>query len=270
MASPAIYTSGLNLAGTVFENGPATLQLDGTVYLSGAVQWLDTIDGDNANAGTTPERPVATLAQAVTNSAANGIIVVGAGSSETIAAAQVVNLDGLAIFGCGTGSSRPRYTMAAAGDSLLAVTGLGVWIEGFYFPASTAVPFARISLGGAGGMVRDCYFECGANDTDATLSISAATCTVKDCSYVVTASRPAMGVEVASAVAGTVIEGCTFDGGSYGWTDYALKVSAAATRIREIGNTFINRSDLGHSVTATTYQIFGNSTAGTSNVLLTA
>ena len=67
-----------------------------------------------------------------------------------------------------------------------------------------------------------------------------------------------------------MIKNCVFDGGSYGWSDYAFKVSAAATRVRAIGNTFSNQADYGHTVTATTYQIYGLTIGGTGNVLLTA
>lgn len=272
MASPSIYPSGLNLAGTVFANGPDTFQLDGRVYFSGAIQWLDTTGGgNNANAGNKPELPVATLAQAVTNSAANGIIVIGEGSSESLASAQTLNLAGLSIFGCGAGSTRPRYTCTGT-VSMWDVTAAGVWIEGFYFPASTAVPTNVVGFSAANGTVRNCYFEMGANDTNRSLRVhtGANSCNVKGCSFVVTASRPAVGLEVSAAVSDAVVEGCTFDGGSYGFSDYALKVSAAGTRIRALGNTFTNRADYGHAVTATTYQIFGIEVGGTGNVLLTA
>jgi hypothetical protein len=271
MASPNDFPSGLNLAGTVFANGRATLQLGGRVYLSGLVQWLDTIGGNNANPGNKPELPVQTLAQAVTNSAANGVIVIGAGSSEDLVASQALSLDNLSIFGCGTGSSRPRYRCTGA-VAMFNGAGTGGWIENIYFPASTAVPTCRVDLAGPYWMVKDCYFECGANDTTRALRIGAAGTgsRVDGCSFVVTASRPAIGLEIAGASTNQWIEGCTFDGGSYGFTDYALKVSAAATGVRQIGNTFINRADLGHTVTATTYQIYGNNVGGTGNVLLTA
>lgn len=271
MASPTIYPNGLNLAGTVFADGPATLQLSGATYLSGSVQWLDTIGGNNANAGTLPELPVATLAQAVTNSAANGVIIIGAGSAESLSGSQALSLANLSIFGCGTGSSRPRYTCTGA-VVMFNVSGNGTWIENIYFPASTAAATSRIDLGAPYCMVKDCYFECGANDTNRAVRIPAAGSGVRvdSCSFVVTASRPAIGLEISGASANMFVEGCTFDGGSYGWSDYAFKVSAAATGIRERGNTFINRSDLGHTVTATTYQIYGNNAGGTANVLLTA
>lgn len=271
MASPNIYPGGLNLAGTVFENGPATLQLDGAVYLSGAIQWVDTISGNNANAGTLPELPVATLAQAVTNSAANGVIVIGEGSAETLTGAQTLNLAGLSIFGCGTGSSRPRYTCGGA-ISMFDVTANGVLIENIYFPASTVAPTARVAITGTGSHITDCYFECGASDTNRALRLhtSSTNAQVRGCSFVVTASRPAIGLEISAAINDADVTDCVFDGGSYGWSDYALKVSAAATRVRISGGTYAHRSDIGFTVTATSYQLFGISMDGTSNVLLTA
>lgn len=272
MASPNDYPNGLNLAGTVFSDGPATLQLGGRVYLSGLIQWLDTIDGNDANAGSLPELPVRTLAQAVTNSAANGVIVIGAGSSELLSGAQTISLAGLSIFGCGTGSSRPRYTCTGAVD-MWNVTAAGVWIEGFYFPASTAASTARIEFTAANGTVRDCYFECGANDTSRSLQVGAnANSTyIKGCSFAVTALRPRSGIEVTSAVSDLTVEECTFDGGSYGWSGGSLLLtSGTVTRVRHLGNTFINRSDMLFAATADTYQIYGLDMGGTGNVLLTA
>lgn len=271
MASPVIFPSGLNLAGTVFANGPATLQLGGPVYFSGGVQWLDTINGNNANAGTLPELPVATFDQAVTNSAANGAIVIGQGSAESLAVAQTINLAGLSIFGCGIGSSRPRYTCTGA-VSMWDVTAAGVWIEGIYFPASQAAATNRVAFTSDSGVVKDCYFECGANDTNRALRLhtGADDMRVEGCSFVTTALRPAVGLEISAAVVDPRVFDCTFDGGSYGWTDYALKVSAAATRIVYSGLTLVNRSDIGHTVTGTTYKIFGPQTSGQINIHLTA
>ena len=115
MASPKTYPSGLALAGTVFENPPESLQGAGGTYFSGGIQWLDTINGNDANAGTLPELPVKTLAQAHTNSSNDGIIVIGEGSAETLTVSQSLFWGNLAIFGCGVGSSRPRYTCAEIG-----------------------------------------------------------------------------------------------------------------------------------------------------------
>lgn len=269
MASPNIYAGGLNLAGTVFANGPATLQLGGPVYFSGGIQWVDTISGSNAYAGTLPELPVATIAQAVTNSAANGAIIIGAGSSESLGASQAFALAGLSIFGCGTGSSRPRYTCTGT-VNMWNLSANGTWVEGFYFPASTAVATSRVLIGADNQTIRDCYFECGANDTSRALNVANNACAVNGCSFVTTALRPAIGLQVTNAVSNTLIEDCVFNGGSYGWSDYALKVSGAATQTTIRGGTFTNRSDIGFSITGTSYKIFAPEMDGTSNVLLTA
>ncbi len=270
MASPNIWPGGLNLAGTVFANGPETLQRGGPVYFSGGIQWVDTISGNNANAGTLPELPVATLAQAVTNSSNNGAIIIGAGSSESLTGSQAFALTGLSIFGCGTGSSRPRYTAAGA-INMWNLNAAGAWVEGFYFPASTSAPTSRIISAADNQTIKDCYFECGANDTNRALNMSGGlACRAVGCSFVVTASRPAIGLQVANAITDTVIEECVFDGGSYGWSDYALKVSGAALRTTILGGTFSNRSDIGITITGTSYKIFGIDMDGTGNVLLTA
>lgn len=269
MASPNTYPGGLNLAGTVFSDGPATLQLGGRVYLSGLVQWVDTISGSNANAGNKPELPVATLAQAITNSAANGVIVVGAGSAETLSGSQTLGANtGLSIFGCGTGSSRPRYTCSGA-VAMLNLQAAGAWVEGFYFPASTAAATSRITVGADQATIKDCYFECGASDTNRAVLVTGI-CRIEGCSFVVTASRPAIGIEVSVATSDVNVVDCVFDGGSYGWSDYSFKVSGAATRVRSFGNTFSNQSDYGHTITGTSYQAYGLEIGGTGNVQLTA
>ncbi len=270
MASPNIYPGGLNLSGTVFASPPSDLDVDGA-YLSGLVQFLDTVSGSNANSGAIPELPVATLAQAVTNSAANGLILIGEGSSESLSASQVVNLAGLYIAGCGTGSTRPRYTCTGTVD-MLSLTAAGIVIDNLYFPQSTAVATSRIAYTAANGEVRNCYFECGASDTNRALRVhtGANSTRVEACTFLATASRPAIGLEVSAAVTDTTLVDLTFDGGSYGWTDYALKVSAAGTRVRTRGVTLVRRSRLGHTVTATTYQLFAVTADGANPVFLTA
>jgi hypothetical protein len=273
MASPKIYPNGLNLAGTVFADGPATLQLGGGVYFSGPVQWVSSTTGNNANAGVLPEFPVASIAQAVTNFAAatDGVMIIGKNHAESLVGSQALNLAGLSIFGCGIGSSRPRFTCTGAVD-MFAVSGAGTWIEGLYFPASTAVPTDRIGLAAADCTVKDCYFECGAVDFNRALRVhtGANHATVDGCSFVTTADIPATGLEVSAAVTSPTVLDCTFDGGSYGWSSYALLISAAATRIRIINPVMTNRSDIGVSVTATSYQLFGTQVGGTGNVRLDA
>ena len=270
MASPSIYSGGFNLTGTVFDGGADLLRLSPS-YLSGTVQWVDTINGNNANSGLYPELPVQSLAQAVTNSSANGLIVIGSGSSETLGSSQSIALANLTIVGCGSGSTRPRYTCSGTVD-LLAVSAAGVIIRNIYFPQSTAASTSRINFTAAAGIVRDCYFECGASDNGRAVKVhtGANNATIRGCTFLSTASRPSIGLEVSAAVTDTFVESCTFDGGSYGWLDYALKVSAAATRLTFENLSFVRRSRLGITVTATTYRMFGVTADGSDLVNITA
>lgn len=270
MASPNTYAGGLNLTGTVFDGGPTAFEL-GPANLSGLVQFLDTISGNDASSGSIAELPVATLSQAVTNSAANGVIVIGAGSALSISSSQVINLAGLSVWGCGAGSTRPRLTCTGTVD-MLSLTAAGIRIRNLYFPQSTAAATSRIAFTSTNGEVRDCYFECGASDTNRAVRIhtGANSCRVFDSSFVVTASRPAIGLEISAAVTDTTLERLVFDGGSYGWSDYALKVSAAATRVCGEDISMLRRSRYGHTVTATSYQLFGVTEDGLNTVLLTA
>lgn len=269
MASPRIFSGGYNLAGTVFRNGPPLLQLAPS-YLSGTVQWLDTISGSNANSGLLPELPVATLAQAVTNSAANGLIIIGEGSAQSLVASQVINLAGLYVIGCGVGSLRPRFTCTGAVE-MLSATAAGIHFRNLYFPASTAAATSRISFTAASGGVRECYFECGASDTNRAVRIhtGASNTEVLDNSFVTTASRPAVGLEFTAATSDCRVERCIFDGGSFGWTDAAFKVTTAATRLNVEDVSLLRRSDYS-SVTASTYQLFGLSSDGTGSIDIAA
>jgi hypothetical protein len=271
MASPNVYSGGLNLTGTVFAGGPSLATL-GPVYLSGLVQWLDTINGNDSNAGSTPELPVKTILQAATNFAAapNGVIVIGQGSQESIAVSQTNLPAGVMVMGCGIGAQRPRYTCSGAVD-MFAVTAAGVRFRNLYFPASTAVSTSRISFAAVSGQVKDCYFECGASDTVRAVKIhtGANNTEVTGTSFVTTASRPAIGVEFSAAASDCRLKDCIFDGGSFGWSDYALKVTVAATRLDLENVSLVRRSDL-YTVTATTYQGFGVTSDGTNRMTWTA
>lgn len=264
MASPISWPAGL--AGTGFELATATND-----YFSGTVYWLDTVNGNNANAGIDRELPVATLAQAYTNASAGDVICIEAGSSQSLAGSQALAKAGLTIIGFGTGSNRPRYTANGA-IAMFNITAAGTRIYNLFFPASTAVPTSRISTTAAETEINGCYFECGASDTAAGVIVGAAAhnCRLINDTFAVTASRPAIAVSVTAAVTDLYIKDLVINGGSYGWTDQALKISGAATRILIDGLTLANRSDFSITTTGTTYQIFGVETSGSGRVILAA
>jgi hypothetical protein len=271
MASPNIYSGGLNLTGTVFENGPSLLQLM-PAYVSGAIQWVDTIGGNNSNAGTDPELPVATLAQALTNSATSGIVIIGEGSAETVSSQLNGFTAGMTVVGCGSGSTRPRYTAATSANDMFSASAAGVRFRNLYFPASTAAVTSRISITGINSSVRDCYFECGANDTSKTVLFSTGSSggRVEGCTFAVTASRPAIGLLLSATLTDITVSSTVFDGGSYGWTDYAFKTTGTVTRLFVESVNLRNRSDFGITVTGTTYQLYGLTNDGTSRAVITA
>jgi hypothetical protein len=271
MASPNVYSGGFNLTGTVFENGPALLQLS-PAYLSANVQWVDTINGSNANAGTTPELPVKGVAQAITNisSTPNQLIIIGEGSTETLSGSQAFSTAGTYIIGCGVGATRPRYTCSGS-VSLFAASAAGIRFRNIYFPASTAAATARINITAAGCTVRDCYFECGASDTGSGLILGSGSSnsTVRDTTFLATASRPATAITVSSASTDNRFESVVIDGGSFGWTAAAFNVTGAALRIGIEGVSMLRRSDYA-SITGCTYQLFGLTNDGTSRAVITA
>lgn len=265
MASPNSWPAGL--AGTGFELATATND-----YFSGAVYWLDTVNGNDGNAGTERELPVKTLLQAYTNASAGDTIVIEAGSYESIGTSQAFAKAGLTVLGLGQGANRPRYIAASTID-MFSVTAAGTRLYNLFFPASSAVATSRVKTAAAETEVNGCYFEHGVNDTatGVLVATSGNNCRLIGNTHAVTASRPAIGVSVTGAVTDLYCKDLVFDGGSYGWTDYAFKVSTAApTRMLVDGLTLTNRSDFGITITGTTYKIFGVNTSGSGRVVIAA
>lgn len=264
MASPNSWPNGL--AGTGFELATVTNN-----YFSGSVYWLDTVNGSNANTGLERELPKATLASVLATPVVSGdIVCIESGSAETLTT-QAFSVAGVTILGFGQGANRPRYTATTDANAMFNVTAAGVRFYNLYFPASTSAPVARIKTAAAESEINGCYFECGASDTATTVLVATSgnNCRIINSSFVTTASRPAIGLSVTGAVTDLYCKDLTFNGGSYGWTDYAFKVSTAApTRMLIDGLTLTNRSDFGVTVTGTTYKIFGVDTSGSGRVVI--
>lgn len=250
MASPNVYPSAFAPL------GPDVLA-NGQNYLSGAAIWLDSATGSDANAGTEPELPKATLAGAVAVAAAGDAILCQPNHAETIAVAATLSLAGLTIVGMGLGTARPRFTSNVAG-ALFTITGAYTRILNCYFPASTAATTARVAITtGEASELQGCYFECGVNDTTNTVTIADLDCRIEDCDFVATASRPARAINITGAVAGTRLKNILLDGGAYGWASAALNVTAAATRMFFENVRLANRSDAVFTTTGSSYQLYG-------------
>lgn len=243
MASPNLYQNGIG--GT---SGDILTTSDPLWCLNGANVWYVHHTGTDAAApaGLQREKPLATTAQANTNCAAGDIIVYLSGHVETLSGAVTVNKARLVFVSEGTGTSRARFISAFAGQAF-GLNGAGCQLRNLYFPASTVAPvISRIGVTGAGALVKDCYFECGASDTVPTVLVAVGGdhTSVDGTTFVATASQPSVGIEVFGAVSHMSLNGCTFDGGSYGFSDYAFKGTAAITGLRGEGNNMLNNADV--------------------------
>ena len=229
MASIRYYQNGAGgSVGADFAVLKNTYRSGNYIYVGNAVS-----GASDANAGTERTKPLATIGQANTNSAAGDTVVVLAGHNETVTSSVVLSKAGVTIAGEGSGTLVPRFTCNAA-IAMLDITAAGVQLDNLYFPASTAVPTARVRVGAAFSWLRHLQFDCGASDTVRALSYvtGAGTARFTDSRFTAVAATPAVGLEVINAITDLAMDIVTFDAGSFQWSDYAWKGSAAITRLK--------------------------------------
>jgi hypothetical protein len=204
-------------------------------YQSGNYYYVgNTVSGaSDANAGTERAKPLLTTAQANTNAAAGDTIVYLSGHNEVISTAVVLAHAGLSLVGEGTGASVPRLTCGGT-VAMLDITGAGILLDNLYFPASSAVPTARVRTAGAGTAMNALQFDCGANDTARSMSFitGAGNVRLTNSRFTSVAAIPGAALEIINATADISMDNVTFDGGSFGWSLSALLGTAAGTRMR--------------------------------------
>lgn len=216
--------------------------------LSSGVFWYvgnATPGNSDSNAGTERAKPLASSAQANTNAAAGDTIVYLQNHNEVISSSVVLAHTGLSLVGEGTGLSVPRFTCGGT-IAMFDVTGAGVLFDNLYFPPSTAVPTARIRTAAADTDMNALQFDCGTNDTNRALSLitGAGTVRLRNSRFTSVATTPAVGLEVVNAASDLYMDNVIFDGGSFGWSDYAFKGSAAITRLRAKRIFLLNGSNV--------------------------
>lgn len=216
---------------------------------TGHIWYVSSLLGTDAASprGREREKPLATLGQAVTNAAAGDVIILLENHAETITVAIAPGgAKPLTIVSEGQGSSRGRLTCGAA-IAMITLSAPGSSLNDIYFPASVAAaPTVRVDVTGAGVVCDNCYFECGAFDTNRTYRITAAAGSdqLTNATFVATASQPAIAIELNGA-AGLFLEEVTVDGGSFGFSDFAIKnTTAAATGIYANQMHQLNNADV--------------------------
>lgn len=221
-------------------------------------------------AGKQREKPLATTAQAHTNAAAGDIIVYLSGHVEAIAAQLVLTKARLTFVSEGTGTSRARLTNGAA-TSMIRVNTAGCQFRNIYFPAPTVAASFVLQNDASNMNLKDCYFECGSVSAVASVAFQtgAGSARVDGCTFVATASQPGIAIEVVNAMSFLDVVSCTFDGGSYGFSDYAFKGTAAVTGLRGESNNMLNNTDVILATGSSGYWYPG-STSGSARFVQTA
>lgn len=225
-----------------------SLSASGLIYYVG-----NTVTGaSDSNSGLDRGRPLLTTAQAFSNASAGDTIVYLASHAENIGTAVTVSKAGLSFVGEGSGTTVPRLTCTGT-IAMLDITAAGVLVDNILFPASTAAPTARIRVGAAGVILNALQFQCGASDTTRALSFvtGASDAKVTNTTFTSVASQPAVGIEIINALAGLTMDRVTFDGGSFEWSDFAFKGTAAVTRLRATRIFQYNGSDANLSTGST-------------------
>lgn len=206
--------------------------------------WVDSVTGSDANAGTRPEKPKATVFGAsgalsvVTTNNANVVACLST-HRETISSAFTFSQGGVTLISRGSGTDRATFTSSVAGVAIT-VTGANVWMENLYFAASTAATTAHVSQTTGGGLViKDSWFDLGANNANDGVLLNFTTNApgwIRGCTFRATgapAGTTQVGLRVTGASPGAIIEDCTFDGGTVGWTSACLAIdTGTADRFR--------------------------------------
>lgn len=201
------------------------LIINGPLLHTGQVWWVDSATGADAASprGLERNRPLATLAQAVTNATDGDTIVLMDGHTETLSGALTISKR-LTIVGSGLSDGEPTVELGVTGNVvMLTVSGDQVELRNIKFvERSTSSTNHKVNVTGSGFRMRGCHFECGDNDQGYSLRLAGSYSLVRDTTFESTADAVATAPVAAVrpiGSAGIFLEGCTFDGGTVGWAN---------------------------------------------------
>lgn len=189
-------------------------------YTRGTVYWVHSSTGSDSNDGTERARPLATLAQAITNATDDDVIVLMSGHSETLTAQQNI-AERLTIVGAGTSGGVPTVTFTRNFNGVMFnITAAHVSLRNIKFAASaTSSASNKITASGADLSVIGCYFECADNDAGPSLSLAADYPVIESTTFISTgvSTPPYPALHWATTRAGIWIRDCICDGGTIGF-----------------------------------------------------
>lgn len=238
--------------GIVSVSSGASEDITSDIMTTGAVFWVDSVTGNDANAGTNRNSPKATIASANTAATVNnGDIIIALSTHTEILTSSIALKAGVRLFGMGTGSSKPSFTINGNIDAFN-MSAARVEIHNVKFPAGTAAHTAAVNFAASGCRVTNCDFTLSTNDLDTiTVTATGLDCTVEGCTFTISGDGPdrAISVESASAAGLKVIE-CQFDGGDYDFDDAAIYSAVAHTEFLYQKNVLTNKASIIHTAAA--------------------
>ena len=221
-----------------------SLDLARPLSTTGNIWYVSSLIGTDAAspAGQNREKPLATIAQAVTNAADDDIIVFLPGHTQTLTANQAI-AKRLTLVGEGTTSGKPSVTfridMSNYGFTL---SGSGIELRNMYFPACLQNNvIGKISITGTDASVLGCYFECGDTDKSPAVTIAggADRPRIERSTFISTATltsaQPQSAISGAvGTVVGLVMNSVVVSAGTVGFSNYsAIDLSTATfTRVK--------------------------------------
>lgn len=226
-------------------------------FVSGGTTAYEGKGASDNNNGLSPQQPLSTIAQAVTNAiGGRGDTIVLLPGNVTITAAIVMVKDDVTLTGVDpNGSNNPSAITVNGAVDGISITGANVVIENLHFAASTASAVSRIDCAAAGATIRNNTFDCGTNDLE-TITIPAAGhyASITGNRFYITADGPNAAIEFESVgVLGIVIKDNLFMGQSNAmqWDVAAIHSDVAQLDCWIKGNTFTDGEAIDFSAAAT-------------------
>lgn len=252
-------------------------------YVSGDVWFVNSATGTDAAspAGKDKEKPLAGLAQAITNAAAGDVIVLADGHAQTLTSVITVSKQ-LFIVGAGSSGGQPTasFTVNSTNVDAIVVSAANCDIRNIKFPESlqtnTGAVGAKLAINNiAGTRIVGCRFEMGAKDNFAGVLVGTSNSLCNDtrldgCTFISTATsaatRPSRGLSAPVIISDLEVVNCVFSDGTVGFANGAFDGSAGViTRFRGINNSLLLGADMKMNSASTGYLV-GTTTTGAARV----
>jgi len=225
------------------------------------VYYVDSGDGDDGRAGTTPETCLATLDAAIGKcTASQGDIIYllpGHAESEATAAASIATMDvaGVSVIGMGEGSLMPTFSIGVA-DATFTISAANCRLEGVRIKSTIANVAVGVTLSATsdGSVVENCEFrdDGAAKELLVAISVAAAANNVSLIGNDFKTTAAAGGANAILSAAATdlqVVDNVAFGKFSTG----VMLTSGVLTRATITGNKFINaEAAIGIALSGTT------------------